>query len=941
MPSSRVDMRTLPLWVCVLGLLLGACSSGDPVTDDRPRGSGEFAASCQKTEDCASGLCVRLTNDQGICTKSCDDKQDCPAADNWGCLDSEQKLKVCACRPLGEREVCADGIDNDCDGTVDDCQICGGRAVPFDHHEHCGQCGNACRADQACVEGVCSCPDDLPVDCQGRCTDTSSDDSNCGACGQICPEPQTCTNSACSCPDPAYATYCEGVGCIDLQSDAENCGRCGTVCAEPTTCQQGSCKCPNEAQPDYCAGDGCVDLSSDERNCGVCSTICRVDQVCTDGACVCNPGELECEGRCVRVATSTSNCGACGVRCGVDQYCDDGQCICYWGTLCGSSCFDLRVDPNNCGTCGHACGENESCSAGQCGCPSGVFCGDKCMPANDPLNCGACGKTCAAGQYCNGVSCSCTTYGLSACTTGCFDLNFDAQHCGTCTTQCRAGEVCNYGTCRCPYGQIWCEAAGRCADLQSDEANCGTCGITCKNSQQCLAGTCQCPDYNQQYCTATDRCENIRYDEANCGGCGVTCPASTECNYGTCVCSELGKILCDGVCVAYGSDPNHCGACNKKCNSPQICARGACTCPDPVVGTPVRVTNRPTNDVYPSAAWDGTNVGVAYVSYTASPYTADVRFALLDTTGQVINDVALATYTGPYAGFSYGMRPRLIWSGAEYALVWYTPAESGKVKFLRLSATGALKGTAIDVADPLFSVGSQPPDVAFSSSYGGYAVSYSSSGGLLFRRIGSTGTGSESANSLSVSTHSAMLTRIASAPDGSWAVAAGYGDSVMFVQLNADGSRTAPIRRLSGGTIIPGSTYPDLIHDGRTWVIGTFNYSSVFAYRGNSATSDDLYTRSSPTSDLWSVDLLLDRGVLVAAWTDQAGVLGLRRFVSPENELAHYTALGPIVDVVATPNATAPSVVGTSAGLLAIWADSRWGDAREIYAAPIDVKNCP
>jgi hypothetical protein len=34
----------------------------------------------------------------------------------------------------------------------------------------------------SCIDGVCTCVDPLPVDCNEWCVDTNSDSSNCGAC---------------------------------------------------------------------------------------------------------------------------------------------------------------------------------------------------------------------------------------------------------------------------------------------------------------------------------------------------------------------------------------------------------------------------------------------------------------------------------------------------------------------------------------------------------------------------------------------------------------------------------------------------------------------------------------------------------------------------------------------------------------------------------------
>src|SRR5258708_27582352 len=96
-------------WLFVLFTVLGCTSSSGPGTAPT-YGSGAFGTRCQKTEDCASGLCVRVDDAGGICTQSCAADSACPVADNWACLTGAMGLSVCACRKLADVELCANGI---------------------------------------------------------------------------------------------------------------------------------------------------------------------------------------------------------------------------------------------------------------------------------------------------------------------------------------------------------------------------------------------------------------------------------------------------------------------------------------------------------------------------------------------------------------------------------------------------------------------------------------------------------------------------------------------------------------------------------------------------------------------------------------------------------------------------------------------------------------
>jgi hypothetical protein len=91
-------------------------------------------------------------------------------------------------------ELC-NGVDDDCNGTVDD-------GFDLNTNEHCGTCDNQCESGSEC--------------CDGQCVDThGSDLANCGACGNAC--------SSGSMPG-----CCAG-RCVDLLSD-QSCGRCDNAC---------------------------------------------------------------------------------------------------------------------------------------------------------------------------------------------------------------------------------------------------------------------------------------------------------------------------------------------------------------------------------------------------------------------------------------------------------------------------------------------------------------------------------------------------------------------------------------------------------------------------------------------------------------------------------------------------------------------------------------
>lgn len=98
-------------------------------------------------------------------------------------------------------DVCAPGATDCCpsDGSVSACTNVDSDAL------NCGQCGNECASDEACVGGECVVSDCVPGDivCDGVCVDPESDRDNCGQCGAVCGADQECVGGVClvTCPE--------------------------------------------------------------------------------------------------------------------------------------------------------------------------------------------------------------------------------------------------------------------------------------------------------------------------------------------------------------------------------------------------------------------------------------------------------------------------------------------------------------------------------------------------------------------------------------------------------------------------------------------------------------------------------------------------------------------------------------------------------------------
>lgn len=476
-------MKTLSasLTLC-LSLLLLATAPGCQV-----QAQDALPYSCATDADCGEGgfTCVSAAGRANFCcqkaAETCNGADDdCDGTvdelDGEPCYEGPEATRgVGACRAgtpacgAGGSSTCADQVlpkaaetcnrvDDDCDGAVDE---------DFNLQTdiaHCGQCGRACLAGQACVSGQCtgrqetSCSDgaDNDGDTLTDCDDDECLDATCGE-GRACRPDKSCGEALCD--NGANDDGDTGADCADSDCDGKSCNAAqgGCVCAAGVKKET---DCNDNADNDGNSGADCADPDCGNA-CGAgcaCQGPTKLETACSDGADNDNNGKTDCT-----PGQEDANCkdGVCGAGCKLldcarlETVCDDGADN---DGENGEDCKDPDCDGKSCNS-----------ARGGCTCTGAVatetLCGDGVNNDNRE------GTDCADVADCNtkscGTGCVCAVSGTTgiAKETICNDgLNNDGREGIDCadTTDCPGGTVCRQNN-----GQ-----SGVCGTRQQDVGKC-------------------------------------------------------------------------------------------------------------------------------------------------------------------------------------------------------------------------------------------------------------------------------------------------------------------------------------------------------------------------------------------------------------------------------------------------------------------------------------
>jgi len=579
--------------------LLGVCAAGTTICDNA-------AVECEQNLQASTEVCNGLdddcdgTPDQGFpgsgqpCTVSGQNPNTPCSLGQTNCLSGQNN---CTQTVFPSAEIC-DGVDNDCDGTLDnpasvDDKICN-TLLP-------GVCS---KGRTQCAGGVSECIPDVSPSTQVEICDGLDNDCN-GAADDVANINLECATKF------ASAQNVTGWGCTSA------------------TCQVMSCS-GNYKDCDFAPANGCeVNGLTDINHCGQCGKICSSingQGACSNGVCQvqCNIGYGNCDGNAdngceLSLTDDVNHCGSCTKQCSATNgtpSCNGGVCqiTCDpgYGNCDGDASNGCETDLGNtvghCGTCDTACdasGGTPSCSNGTCSitcntgyanCDGDVSNGCEVNLATDPVHCGTCVKVCDSTH--GTASCTAGACGISCATNwancdgnvdnGCeADLLNSSATCGSCTNACSSSggsPSCNNGTCgiTCSAGLGDCTTAAGCeTNILSDVNNCGGCGNVCSSAggtPTCNNGTCgiTCTGSNRN-CdnNVANGCEvNIAADVDNCGACGTVC---SQLNGNAYCSSSVCQINCTtgwGDCTSTPgcetnttNNINNCGGCGNACSS--------------------------------------------------------------------------------------------------------------------------------------------------------------------------------------------------------------------------------------------------------------------------------------------------------------------------------------------------------------------------------------
>ena len=428
----------------------------------------------------------------------------------------------CVGEVVPQKEIC-NGLDDDCDGKVDDVAGSGvmccpsmrcGKGICTPGMMECSGGGLACIGGQGPLPETCNGIDD---DCNGKVDDLPN-------VGQGCLAANGCPGTF-QCDAMKMVEVCAPIQMNCNPNDCNGDPRVGTACGAgmglPAPCKAGVYVCLNNqvicqggqgpaTETCNCVDDDCNGKVDD-------NSYCPGGTACMACQCVaaCNPTEFPCDNGydCINppaACTKNEECPGPGQSCNLNsKQCGPGYCVpsgncmpaCDVGFDClGGVCVD-RCANINCGMgykCEHGACVDISCRANASLCKSCVGGdGERCDVTQVPPVCvkdACCGKACdAQTQFCEPATGMCVDTCANVKCTGtdrCVNGKCQPQLCQG--VKCSEGQACNPATGKCEVDKCF--------------------GKPCFGGAICCGGMCQADTCPSVQCPAGTRCVTNGFD---------------------------------------------------------------------------------------------------------------------------------------------------------------------------------------------------------------------------------------------------------------------------------------------------------------------------------------------------------------------------------------------------------------------------------------------